>query len=339
MPSPITTQGFTVQAQPGINYLDPRLFAGGLSEIVPNIGRGAGVVGGLYEMHDNAQMRPIRQSLANIQLREAENRLAMAPLEQQLAALRLGEAQQRAAIPTEIVENIDILGGGTRLAPQNPNASFADFQITEEYAPKIRRTGGTRVGAGGALTPFTKDETLATAADVQRQAAGDKLAAAAEARLAANQESLASYRQMQAETARIKAENDQLKAEYLQNNPGFGFVDVERADGKTYRQYFPKNNPQRIIHEVNRGEIGGDNFFNFFGKGQGGATTATGAAPGFSALSNQVLADLDAARGGGRTAPAAVPVAKETFDVGKTYTDATGNRAEYLGNGQWREVQ
>jgi hypothetical protein len=97
----------------------------------------------------------------------------MAPLEQQLAALRLGEAQQRAAIPQEIVENIDILGGGTRLAPQNPNATFADFQITEEYAPKIRRTGGTRVGAGGVLTPFTKDETLKTAAEIKSEALMD----------------------------------------------------------------------------------------------------------------------------------------------------------------------
>lgn len=340
MPSPITTQGFQVQAQPGINYLDPRLFAGGLSEIVPNIGRGASTVGGLVEMQDNAQMRPIRQALANIQLQEAQNRLAMAPLEQQLAALRLGEAQQRGAIPTEIVESVDVIGGGTRLTPGDPSATFENFTISEEYAPKVRRTGGTRVGAGGVLTPFVRDETLATSADIARQAAQDK--------------SLFDQREARIATDMIRAENDRIKAEaareravvarekaaLIEANPSFGFVDVKKADGQTYRQYFPKSEPSRIVHEVNRGDIGGDNFFNFFGRGS--TAQPVGVAPaagsGFSLLNNQVAADLAAARGGGNIA-APTPAAKETFDVGKTYTDASGNRAEYLGNGQWREVQ
>lgn len=194
MPSPIQTGGFQVQAQPGISYLDPRLFAGGLTEIIPNIGRGASMVGGLYDMQENAQLRPTRAALANIELQEAENRMAMAPLERKLASLRLGEAQQRAAIPSEIVESVDIIGGGKRLAPLNPSASFEDFTIMEEFAPKVKRTGGTRVAAGGALTPFMRDETLLTAEEIKRQNRRDDIALMAEGRRVREQASTASAR-------------------------------------------------------------------------------------------------------------------------------------------------
>lgn len=175
MASPIMTSGFSVQERPGINYLDPRLFASGLSEIVPNVGRGMNAVGQFYEMQNEAQMRPMRAALADIQLQEAQNRLAMAPLEQQIASLWLGEAQRQAAIPTELVESVQIIGGDTQLKPVDPNARFEDFSIVSETAPVVRRTGGTRFAAGGAASPFMRDETLKTTAQVEADAA--KLAA------------------------------------------------------------------------------------------------------------------------------------------------------------------
>lgn len=170
MASPITTSGFHVSAVPGINYPDPRLMAPALGGIIPAAGQGMGVAGDFFTMRENAQLRPTRRALADIQLQEAKNRMAMAPLEQQLAALRLGEAQQRAAIPTEIVESVDIIGGGKRLAPLNPSASFEDFTIMEEFAPRVKRTGGTRVAAGGVTSPFMRDETMASGEQVRAEA-------------------------------------------------------------------------------------------------------------------------------------------------------------------------
>jgi hypothetical protein len=257
-------------------------------------------------MQENARARPLREQLAQIQLQEAQNRLAMAPLEQQLAALRLGEAQQQAAIPQFITENVDIVGGDQQLRAVNPDAPFADFQITEEFAPRQRVTRGQEVLAGGVVRPGERRET---AADLQRQAASDRLAASAESRLAANQESLALYRQAQAETARMKAENDGLKARFLENNPAVGFVDVKRSDGKTYRQYFPKTDPTKIIHEVDRGEIGGDNFFNFYGRQPASASPA---APIASSIDAEVDAILS---GAGKPATPAVPGPVATLTV------------------------
>lgn len=307
MASPISTGGFNVGVMPNVNYLDPRMLAPAYSELVPAMSRGAALGQQFIGIRDDATMRPIRQQLADIQLQEAQNRLSMAPLEQQLAALRLGEAQQQAAVPQFITENIDITGGDRRLAPVDGNAPFADFQITEEYAPRERVTRGREVLAGGEVRPVERRETLATAGDIERRAASDALAAQAEARLGRNQESLAELRTAQAAAATMKAENDRIRAdaarmraELLQNNPAIGFVDVKRADGRTYRQFFQKQQPNKILHEIDRGEIGGD-IINF-----GGLTVSPGAQPLAQSTSPAIdsdVAELAGLAGAGAGAP------------------------------------
>lgn len=310
----INTSGFQVQARPGIEYVDPRLMAPAYSNIIPAARSG-------FEFGESVRMAPLRQQLADIQLQEAENRLAMSPLEQQLAALRLGEMQQQAAIPEFVTEGVDIVGGDRRLAAVDINAPFESFEIAEDFAPKERVVRGQRVLAGGGVEPFERRETLATPADLRRQAASDKLAAQAEQRLAANQESLSAYRTAQAEIAALRAENDRIKAnaamqraETLENNPSYGFVDVKRADGKTYRQYFIKSDPTRIVHEVDRGEQSSSIFM------PGGTVTVSG---GGDALRN--LAGKYGATG---AAPASSgPVAVRT----KAERDALPSGTEYIG--------
>jgi hypothetical protein len=287
--------------------------------------RGAALGQQFINIADDAQMRPIRQQLAGISLQEAQNRLALAPLEQQLAALRLGEAQQRSAIPEFITEGVDIVGGDRRLSPVDPSATFENFQISEAYAPRERVTRGREVLAGGEVRPVTKRETLNTAAEIQRQAERDILASQAEARLGRNQDSLSELRAAQAAAATVRAENDRIKAdaarmraELLQNNPSVGFVDVKKADGRTYRQFFQKQQPNKILHEIDRGEIGGD-IINF-----GGLTVSPGVQPRASAAP---AVDADVAALAGLIAPPASAVG----DVPSFASEAEAVAAEARG--------
>lgn len=321
MASPIQTSGFQVQVRPGIEYLDPRLMAPAYGDIIPNVSRGASLIPQFAQIREEAQMRPIRQQLAGIQLQEAMNRLEMAPIEQQLARLRLGEMQQQAGVPEFITEGVELTGGDRRLAAVDINAPFENFQFTEEFTPKERVIRGQRVLAGGAVEPFERRETLASPADLRRQASADKLAAQAEQRLGANQESLSAYRTAQAEIAALRAENDRIKAnaamqraETLENNPSYGFVDVKKQDGKTYRQYFQKSDPARIVHEVDRGEQSSSIFM------PGGTVTVSG---GGDALRN-----LASRYSGAAPTPASSgPVAVRT----KAERDALPAGTEYIG--------
>ena len=185
--SPITTSGFQVSARPGIDYVDPRLMAPAYDRIIPSVSQGLGAVGQLAQIIDDAQSRPIRRRLAQIQLQEAQNRLDLAPLEEQMAVARLQEAQQNAAVPHILTDTVDLSGGEKQLAPRNLDAGFGNIQFDESYAPRIRTTTGREIGAGGVVTPFTRTETLATAAQVEADAI--KQAAAIKA-----QEALATQR-------------------------------------------------------------------------------------------------------------------------------------------------
>jgi hypothetical protein len=155
---------------PGINYLDPRMMAPAYGSIIPAAAQGMGAAGDFFNMQENAQARPLRQQLSQIQLQEAQNRLAMAPLEDQLRALRLGEAQRKAAMPEFIEESVDIIGGGRELRAADPNATFENFQITEEFTPRQRVTRGQEVLTGGVVRPGERRETLASAAQVAAEA-------------------------------------------------------------------------------------------------------------------------------------------------------------------------
>jgi cell division septum initiation protein DivIVA len=238
-------------------------------------------------------------------------------------------------MPEFIEESVDIIGGGRELRAADPNATFENFQITEEFTPRQRVTRGQEVLAGGVVRPGERRETLASAVDVKRQAASDKLAADAEARLAANQESLALYRQAQAEAAQLRAENDQIKAQAamirandLENNPSFGFVDVKRADGKTYRQYFQKNDPAKIVHEVDRGVMTESLFAP-------GATINVGSGASGGGLQN--LAAMYGAKkpgvASGGTVPTLTVDQARTAPVGTIFLGTDGKRRQKNANG------
>jgi hypothetical protein len=161
--SPITTSGFTVQERPGINYLPPSAFAPQYGNIIPSLSQGLGVASQFAQIADDVQARPLRRQLQQIQLDEAKARLAMLPLQQQLQALQLGEAQQQAALPEQIIEGVEVVGG------EPGPAEFYDV-----FTPRERITRGKNVLAGGLVSPFEKRETLATpaqvAADAEKQA-------------------------------------------------------------------------------------------------------------------------------------------------------------------------
>jgi hypothetical protein len=171
MASPITTQGFTVSERPGINYLDPRLFASGLGDVVPNIGRGLELVGDAYRMRENADLRPVRAELAQIQLENAQNRLAMAPLERQLTELRLGEEQRQAAMP--VFKPGDIMFEDTTV--EYPAALDDQGMRTGPsetvMGDLVQVTQGIEYGPGGVATPVTRRQTVKTAAQRAEEAA------------------------------------------------------------------------------------------------------------------------------------------------------------------------
>jgi hypothetical protein len=180
MASPVQTSGFQVQARPGIDYLDPRLLTPNTGALLPAVGQGLGLYSGLQQIADEAQSRPSRRRLGDIQLAQAEQALAMAPLEQQRALAQIAEMQQNAAVPIQITEDIALSGGD--MTRTGTGDTIDNFQITEELTPRVRTVSGYEIGPGGVRTPFQKTETLATAAQVRADA--QKQAAAIEAQRA-----------------------------------------------------------------------------------------------------------------------------------------------------------
>lgn len=181
MPSPISTDGFSVRALPDVRFADPRLLAPNYGALLPSLGEGLRVA-------EDVRMSPMRINLAGIQLQEAQNRLAMAPLEQQLAALRLGEAQRKAAMP-EILPGDITYEDTTKIFPaaldESGNRTGPDDVIRGDL---IEVQSGTSYGSGGVATPYTRRKTIKTAE--QRQVESEKQAVALDAARA-----LASQRQ------------------------------------------------------------------------------------------------------------------------------------------------
>lgn len=175
----ITTQGHRISVLPQIQYLPPSALTPNLSGIIPAASQGVGLATQIQQIAAAAQERPIRQALQQIALQEAEARLAREPAARQLQQVQIAEAQQNAAVPQAVIENVDVIGGGKELVPVDPTASFENFQIKEDFAPRVRVTSGQNIGAGGVKTPYEKRETLATAAQIESEAA--KQAASIEA--------------------------------------------------------------------------------------------------------------------------------------------------------------
>lgn len=204
MPSPITTSGFQVQERLNPQYADPRLLTPQYERIIPSLSQGLGVASQFAQIADEAQSRPIRRQMQQLQLEEAQARLAMLPIQQQIQALQLGEAQQQAAIPEQIVEGVEIVGG-----TPGP-AEFDDI-----YTPRERVTRGQSIAAGGVMSPYERRETLLTGEQVGAEAEKARLASLTATALA-NQRNRGKEFEVSALTQLIedaKAEGDDEKVQ------------------------------------------------------------------------------------------------------------------------------
>lgn len=178
MASPITTSGFQVQERPGINYLPASSFTPNYGSIMPAMSAGLGAYGQLQQIADEAQARPIRQKLQQIQLQEAQARLAQLPVEEQLRQIQLGEAQKDAAIPRQIAGDItfeDVVNPADLPALDETGARTGPIPMGDLV--KIQNL--QRVGPGGVTTPDTIRTVVKTSAE--READAAKQAAALEA--------------------------------------------------------------------------------------------------------------------------------------------------------------
>lgn len=133
MPSPISTSGFEVRAQPGINYPDPRLMAPAYGDIIPSVRQGLGLFGDIQQIQD-------------------------APMARRLKLAQIQEAEQNAAFPRELVTGSRYIGGAEM---QSPYDIVATEEGQEPNVPKkiykdrsIEETG-IRYGPGGP-EPFTR---------------------------------------------------------------------------------------------------------------------------------------------------------------------------------------
>lgn len=239
----INTAGFQVQERPRVDFLDPRILTANLSGILPAASQGLGLYGNLQQIADESQARPTRQQLLQIQLQDAQNRLAQAPLDKQLRMAQIAEAQQNAARPIQVTDDISITGG-TPMLPEivNPGANFEDLQFKSPgYLPQIETITGRDVLAGGKIVPTTRTKTLKTGAEAKMIA--DKFALEQQ-----KAEDLATYRtdMGQAALQRAKAAQDKIaRGQKLSQgvNPGTGTLVV------TVR------NPDGTIEQIDTGQI------------------------------------------------------------------------------------
>jgi len=141
MASPITTSGFHVQAQPGMSYLPASAFVSNAGGIIPAISQGAGLVSQLAQISDEAQLAPLRRQLQQIQLQEAQNRLADAPLNRQLQLAQIAHATQplERVLGTEL-KRIPRINSpeDTPAMDENGNPTFAEGDTNYDLTPVQR---------------------------------------------------------------------------------------------------------------------------------------------------------------------------------------------------------
>lgn len=272
MASPITTSGFGVQVMPRYPDIDPRLLAPQLSQILPAAAQGFDFGAGIARTRAEEQMRPLRQRLSELQLEDATARQVLTPLEIQRRRIELELPIEQVigggieAVPRFAPETITLEDGTTRTERPAGDDIFATETV--RVIDPVTGAISTTTRRGKPLQTVEQAAQLAEMNDYRDQLAAANLQRAEAASLAAA---------AKAESDKVKAEAAMLRAQVLQNRPDVGFVDVKREDGRTVRQYFPKGNPQKIIHEIDRGELGND-LFNFGTVIQGGGAPAKTAA-------------------------------------------------------------
>lgn len=237
-----TTSGFQVQERPRLDYMDPRLLTPKYSEMLPAFQQGLGVYSGLQQIADEAQARPTRQQLLQIQLQDAQNRLGLAPMERELKMAQISEAQQNAAFPRELVENVTISGGEKGAMINNPDAGFGNLQFTDVFTPKTETTTGRRF-IGDIQSPFTKTKTLKTSAELAIE--DRKL----EADIAAR-EALAGYRGQMGGAATMNAKSRAEAQANAAARIAQGTVIARGADDSTGNLIVTIRNPDGTVEAI-----------------------------------------------------------------------------------------
>ncbi len=237
------TDGFRVSAQPGINYLDPRLLTAQPTAILPAIAQGAGTVAQLSNIYENAQAAPIRRELQQIQLQDARNRLGQIPLENQLRELQVAKA----SMPIE-----NIVGSGVTEVNRYPTLQSIgdDGQIITEQPAGADVFATETVDVYDPVTRTTKQVTRnrAPLSTIEQQQSARNRAEAVDAGLdiksreaevrALREQSMADTRQLRAQIAREQANNPEWRI------AGRG---ADAAGNIVYTQVNPKTGEQRTI--------------------------------------------------------------------------------------------
>lgn len=168
MASPITTGGFGVSAQPGINYLPISQITADLGGILPAVSRGASLVSQLQGIRDEAVARPIKRQMDQIKLQEAQDALLSGADEHKLRGLRIAAAEQ----PLERIVSTDIARIPRILSPNdapaldaNGNPTFEEGDTNYDLVPvqKVEVTDpttGEKTVIERRLTPIMTSEQL-----------------------------------------------------------------------------------------------------------------------------------------------------------------------------------
>lgn len=299
MPSPITTGGFQISERLNPQYLDPRLLTPNYGNIIPGLSQGLGAAGQFLQLADEAQARPLRRELQQLQIEDARSRAGLRPLETQRRRLELaqpirtslGNSIKRIAVPDELVPRLDEAGNPMLDAAGNPimenvaGTGGTDVMLSERFREVSPLTGAQNIVDVDERPIQTMEQGRNTESLIDaREAAA--LAASERLRLTGERDAA------KAENDRIKADAARVRAELLAQNPGVSYVDVKREDGRTIRQYFPKGEPGRIIHEIDRGELGAEDFLTTLMRQQpktAGVPVAPTAAGDFQSRTNSIL--------------------------------------------------
>jgi len=202
MLNPINTGGFQVQAQPGIRYLDPSMFAGNLGEILPAASQGAAFASQLQRIQDQAADRPLLQQIKEMELKLGNAKLNNIPLQNQLDQIRLNEAVNKAALPNIVDGDVSYDGGNVSaerdLIPAI-DPSTGDQMIDENGEPQfnisdqpktktqdlVRLTQRQQVLDGRLVDMAPRRETVKTSGQIDIERMIEKRRADAEASLEA----------------------------------------------------------------------------------------------------------------------------------------------------------
>ena len=238
MASPITTSGFGVNVMPSTQLADPRLLTPQYSQILPAIGQGVGLGSNLLQIYQEAQDRPLRQALAqlNLEQQQLQNARLAQPIET-VTGISLQERPRYDEVTT-------MTDAGTEFKWRPPGADLLQIEEVRTVDP---RTGQVTTSQRAARPLMTLE---------QRQAAEDKTA---------YNESIAAIRAQEAETRRIaaeaKAQNDALRAQVaaerearLGNDPTLRSRVIVR-NGTNFIQYFRPDNPAVVVEEVEKGPV------------------------------------------------------------------------------------